>query len=565
MSDEDQSEYLKKELYELFGGKKELIQLLEQGSMDGMWYWDIEKPDNEWLSPKFKETFGYNDSEIKNSPEWWQANIFQEDLDKVLDNYHKHIADPNHPYDQIVRYKHKNGGTVWIRCRGFASFNDKGEPIRMFGSHSDVTPLMEARQELEILHEKLKRSVEVNELAIQNAQIGIWTWELNKNNLIWSPEMTLIHGLDQQAPPAKLETWKEIIHKDDREKFQEFFDRLIETDHLKTSTFRITNSDNNKIKFINLSARLFKDTSDVAYRVLGTALDVTDEKTKESQLQTSNQELETFAYVASHDLKSPLRGVKQLTSWIAEDIKTEFETLPDSVEKNIELMNARINRMEQLLDDLLDYSRVNKNLEEEITQINLTDIIKNIFDLVKGNNSKVTLTIKGQLPIVYSIKTPLEQVLRNLIENAIKHNTVNTPTVYIEYNSSKWFHEFKIIDNGPGIPERHKERIFKMFQKLQSKDKVEGSGMGLTLAKKLVESAGGKLSFENIGVLETKRKPAHELIVNVNALNSDNNLSVKPIPPEQNSDETPEKTGCIFKFTWPKNHLSHFDRKYDNN
>ena len=140
--------YLKKELYELVRSDPEIFEFLQAGSLDGIWYWDVERQDQEWMSPRFKELFGYRDDEIPNTSEWWQANIFPEDRDVALDNFAKHLADPNHPYDQIVRYRHRDGSSVWVRCRGLAVRNERGEPIRLLGCHTDVTALKRAEEDL---------------------------------------------------------------------------------------------------------------------------------------------------------------------------------------------------------------------------------------------------------------------------------------------------------------------------------------------------------------------------------------------------------------------------------
>ena len=140
--------YLKTELYALVRSDPAIFEFLQAGSLDGIWYWDVERQDQEWMSPRFKELFGYRDDEIPNTSEWWMANIFPEDRDVALDNFAKHLADPNHPYDQIVRYRHRDGSSVWVRCRGLAVRNERGEPIRLLGCHTDVTPLKRAEEDL---------------------------------------------------------------------------------------------------------------------------------------------------------------------------------------------------------------------------------------------------------------------------------------------------------------------------------------------------------------------------------------------------------------------------------
>ena len=107
--------YLKTELYELVRRDPAIFEFLQAGSLDGIWYWDVTRQDQEWMSPRFKDLFGYRDDEIPNTSAWWMENIFPEDRALALDNFARHLADPSHPYDQIVRYRHHDGSTVWVR------------------------------------------------------------------------------------------------------------------------------------------------------------------------------------------------------------------------------------------------------------------------------------------------------------------------------------------------------------------------------------------------------------------------------------------------------------------
>lgn len=140
--------YLKNELYDLINKDTSIFEFIQSGSLDGIWYWDLENPEMEWMSPKFWETLGYNPDEKKHLSREWQDIIFQEDLKLAIENFEKHCADSNHPYDQIVRYKHKNGSTVWIRCRGLAIRNETGKVLRMLGAHTDITDLKEKEKEI---------------------------------------------------------------------------------------------------------------------------------------------------------------------------------------------------------------------------------------------------------------------------------------------------------------------------------------------------------------------------------------------------------------------------------
>lgn len=140
--------YLKNELYELINKDISIFEFIQSGSLDGIWYWDLLNPEIEWMSPKFWETLGYDHKEKEHRASEWQDIIFQEDLALAIENFEKHCEDPAHPYDQIVRYRHKSGRTVWIRCRGLAIRDEKGKAIRMLGAHTDITDLKETEKEM---------------------------------------------------------------------------------------------------------------------------------------------------------------------------------------------------------------------------------------------------------------------------------------------------------------------------------------------------------------------------------------------------------------------------------
>lgn len=156
VEDNNIENYLKIELYNLVKTDAKIFDFIESGSLDGIWYWDIENTENEWMSPRFWEVLGYDPACKKHLSSEWQDIIFQEDLKVALENFKKHCEDPNHPYDQIVRYSHKNGSTVWIRCRGIAIRDENGKPIRMLGAHTDVTKIKEKEKNIKQVQSKME-------------------------------------------------------------------------------------------------------------------------------------------------------------------------------------------------------------------------------------------------------------------------------------------------------------------------------------------------------------------------------------------------------------------------
>jgi signal transduction histidine kinase len=231
------------------------------------------------------------------------------------------------------------------------------------------------------------------------------------------------------------------------------------------------------------------------------ALAYADDITRELKINTqrlvkSNQDLEQFAYVASHDLKSPLNAIQKLVNWITEDCE---ELLPDSSKEHLVLLKSRTGRMNKLLDDLLDYARIGRN-EYKPQAFDLAATAQAIFSLL-DHPEGFSLSVEQQILLLP--KTPLEIVLRNLISNAIKHHDKSVGHIKITYKTTDNMHQISVQDDGPGIPSELFEKALEMFQTLRPRDKVEGSGMGLSLSKKTVEHYGGNLTIESDGITGT--------------------------------------------------------------
>lgn len=213
------------------------------------------------------------------------------------------------------------------------------------------------------------------------------------------------------------------------------------------------------------------------------------------RLALTNKELETFAYVASHDLKSPLRGIAQLSTWIEEDLEEkEF----DEVDKHTTMLRNRIQRMEKLLDDMLIFYRAGKVDGKTIT-VNVAHMASELFE-IQNTKPGIRLELGDNLPEFETLGTPFEQILRNLLSNALKHHDRDQGVIRIDSEDiNSQFYAFSVSDDGPGIPEKFQERVFGMFQTLKPRDELEGSGMGLALIKKLVETFGGTINVFSAG------------------------------------------------------------------
>ncbi len=230
-------------------------------------------------------------------------------------------------------------------------------------------------------------------------------------------------------------------------------------------------------------------------------IDITERKLQEErlaertfELERSNKELAAFAYVASHDLRSPLRGIAQLAEWIVEDMPGG---VPDEVRGHIALMRSRVARMERLLDDLLAYSRIGR-VEGDVAEADVAAICREAFEMFAPPPG-FRLDLDPALPTFRTLATPLTQVLHNLIGNALKHHDGEAGCVSVSARAVPGGWAIAVGDDGPGIPKEYQERIFGLFQTLKPRDAVEGSGMGLALVRKTVDIYGGRISVRSDG------------------------------------------------------------------
>lgn len=213
-----------------------------------------------------------------------------------------------------------------------------------------------------------------------------------------------------------------------------------------------------------------------------------------NDLSERNKELDDFAYVASHDLKAPLRAIDNLARWVNDDVK---EVASPSAIEDLQLMQSRVHRMEGLLDDLLDYSRAGRK-KYESSQINVLEFVAESCEVV-DLPATMQLKVSGD---DFEIKTqlaPLAQVLRNLVDNAHKHHDRQTGSIAISVHQINDLVEFIVEDDGPGISHEYHARIFEMFRTLKPRDDVEGSGMGLAIVRKQIESHGGAITVTSQG------------------------------------------------------------------
>jgi PAS domain S-box-containing protein len=215
-------------------------------------------------------------------------------------------------------------------------------------------------------------------------------------------------------------------------------------------------------------------------------------RAKEEQLQAANRELNDFATIVSHDLRTPLRGVATLAKWLQSDYA---DKLDEEGRANLADMVKRVGWMDRMIEDILQYSRLGRT-EERAEPVALAQLVPEVIENLRPP-PEVQVRVAPGLPVVQGEPVRLRQLFQNLIGNAIKYGDKPQMEIRVDWADSGSVWEFSVTDNGPGIEERHFERIFKIFQTLAPKDKTDSTGVGLALVKRIVERPGGRVWVES--------------------------------------------------------------------
>jgi signal transduction histidine kinase len=269
---------------------------------------------------------------------------------------------------------------------------------------------------------------------------------------------------------------------------EDFTEEKLRFAQVQTATLNILEDFDAEKKLLQQSQRVF----------LNILEDIGLEKEKVAgayrKIEFVNAELQEFAYAASHDLKAPLRVIDNASKWLEEDLQ---EYLTDETRENMTLLRGRIGRMEKLLDDLLEYSRIGRTNDERYAELIPGDVlIENILALLSPPQS-FTVKVGASFANIQVRRMPLQQILMNLISNAIKHHDKKSGCIEVTVEDGEECFAFAVKDDGPGIPARFHDQIFKMFQTLKPRDQVEGSGMGLAMVRKNIEVFGGVIDLRS--------------------------------------------------------------------
>lgn len=374
---------------------------------------------------------------------------------------------------------------------------------------------LQISKNLRILKEKNELLETFKESTTQSEIIskhGNWIWYIEDNTFEYSDNLYRLLGEEPQSFPATLENFMGFVHPDDLDKLTEQVNKMMENEDLPFIHYRIIQK-NGSIKHFKAYGKVLID-SDGHKKLLGTTADITDEienyrliEERNLELERNNKELASFNYVASHDLQEPLRKIQTFISRLEDKEKAN---LSDNGKLYITRIKSSSARMRSLIDDLLQFSRTNKS-EEAFEDSNINILLETAkHDLAEIISDKRARISSDSIPSMKVIPFQIKQLFLNLISNSLKYSRENVaPVITISYSQTQasdlpkikfskhdLYHTISIKDNGIGFDQEYAEKIFILFNRLHNKNEYSGTGIGLSICKKIVENHNGYITAE---------------------------------------------------------------------
>ncbi len=467
-------------------------QYAAAGANEGLWDKNLITGEV-FVSPPWITMLGYQQEEVQEQFELWENLMHPQDKVKSTDALNDFIEGKRKDYNIQFRLKHKAGHYIWVQSTAKLTLDKEDKPVRVSGSHRDITDRKRSEEIIKSSEEKYKH-------FFQNSLIGIM--RVRKSDL----EVVEINqkGLNILALPEKKRHMKMTDPFKDQADITRFLEQLSQKESIEEFEAKFERWDESET-WVSISA-LEIESDDIAYYDI-IFRDISEFKENLDELQRLNFELDNFVYHASHDIRSPLRSLMGLI----DILKTESR--PGEIRKIIDMITGSINRLDKFVVDLLAMSRDNRMQEPDAVPINfmveVNNSITNFHHVYTTKNLEIRTKIIQWYPF-HSDLTKIRIILNNLISNSIKYRK-NLDTefsfinIYIETSEKKA--EITIEDNGEGIPKDKLQKIFDMFYR--ASENSEGSGLGMYIVKNVIKKLNAKID------VQSKEGEGTKFIINV--------------------------------------------------
>jgi len=479
---------------------------LEAGKM-GTWEWDIAGQRVIW-SPEEERLYGLPPGSFSGSMEEYRERIHPDDRQQALASAMEAVQRKASTHHILHRIVTPNGEVRWLDSHARFLYDDAGEPVRLVGVSTDVTERLEieAARDRALAAAKAERQRLYEVFMQAPAAIAV----LEGPDHVFAVANPLYVELVGGREVAGL-TVREALPEIEGQGFLDLLHSVFASGEPYAASEMLVRLDRDQDGvledvYVDFVYQPMKAPDGSTFGIMVHAVDVTaqvltrrevekkaDELARLSRdLERSNKELDQFAYVASHDLKAPLRGIANLTQWIEEDLG---DRVTGESKEHMQLLKGRVHRMEALIDGVLAYSRAGR-VRERPARVDVGALLHEVIELL-APPADTTIAVGPGMPVIETERVPLQQVFLNLIGNAIKYAGRADARIEVTAEPMGELIRFAVADNGPGIAPQYREKIWQIFQTLAPRDKVEGTGIGLSVVRKTVESRGGSAWVES--------------------------------------------------------------------
>lgn len=518
---------------------EERFRLVASLTNDVIWDWNFAN-NTLWWSDGYYELFGLNPEDPATRRHAFRLQqVHPDDQQAVKDAFSGVLQGAFTEFKVAYRFRRGDGEYAHVLDRGTLLLDEQGMPYRMIGAMVDVTPLEHSTQQLQ------QKSIEMQSLIQQFQFVTnfmpqmVWATRTDGQADFFNQQWTDYTGLTFEQ--SKGSGWMAALHPEDKERAQELWTRALHTGDTYEIEYRLRRFDDVYRWFLGRALPMYNNEGNII-KWFGTSTDIHDQKAAErvleekiqertralrmlnKKLEDSNNDLMQFASVASHDLKEPLRKIHLFSGLIKEQF-TEAAMNKSNLSAYIERIINASSRATNLINDVLSYSRLSS--ENLFEQVNLNGILEEILqDLELVIQEKGARIHYSPLPVIEAVPGQMRQLFQNIIANSLKfHKPGEAPVISVSVrtagagaypelkDSSNRLYEIKVRDEGIGFDEQYAGKIFSLFQRLNSKEKYEGTGIGLAIAKKIVERHHGIINAkgkENEGAEFTIVLPAEQ-------------------------------------------------------
>jgi len=454
--------------------------------------WDLDLVTlKAWRSPQHDLIFGYDSLLPEWSYEMFLEHVIPKEREQVDRGFKAAIA--THTDWDIECCIHRvDGESRWIWTKANTEYNDSGEAVRMYGVVKDISDRKFTELALQQSEERYRHLVELIPQIVWTADREGKAIDINQRWLDFTGSSDRIEIHDLGLRP--------YFHPEDVDIIHDRWTLAIQEGVQLQAEARLRRHDGVYRWYLHQAVPIKNDRGEII-KWFGTGTDIDEQKQLEHQysnllekVQERNQELDQFSHIVSHDLKAPLRAIANLSQWLEDDIA---DLIPEDNQQQLQLMRSRVYRMEALITGLLNYARVAR---EDIPSeaVSIEELLAETVDSLDPP-STFAIEIVRPLPTFTTKRILLNQVLANLIGNAIKHHDRPDGKVKISVEAETEFYRFNITDDGKGIAPSQQSRVFDIFQTVEGLDKKQGqnqsTGIGLAIVKKIVETEGGEIQL----------------------------------------------------------------------